>query len=209
MRLYLFFFIVLFTWSVNTQAQIDDEMIDSTTIVNPRVSVEEKRKSILDVENMFVGMTFSVLFGNFIFLDASPYVGYLLNKHMAVGIGATYIYTAYLSSGGRYIGDNVYGGRLFLNLRPLPNVRGLQGLYIHAEGEYLNHTVPSFRTGVPVREFVPAVNLGLGYNTAFEKGFSVTTEVLVNALWFNQITNGPAPVYTSPWQYRIGLYYAF
>lgn len=192
--------------SVGAQAQIDDEMIDSTSITNPQNTVTEARKSFLDVENAFIGITFSALFGNFIFLDASPYVGYLLNRHVGVGIGATYIYTAYLS-GGKYIGDNVYGGRLFVNLRPLPDFNALQGLYIHAEGEYLNHSV-STRRGL-ARAFVPAVHLGLGYNTSFEKGFSVTTEVLVNALWFNQIANGPAPVYRSPWQYRIGLYYAF
>ncbi|MGH1336795.1 MAG: hypothetical protein ACRBFS_11770 [Aureispira sp.] len=206
MRRYFCLFIVLLAITTSSQAQIDDEMIDSTVIVNPRVPTAEAKKSILEVDNMFIGMTFSVLFGNFIFLDASPYVGYLLNRHVAVGIGATYIYTAYFN-GGRYVGDNVYGGRLFVNLRPLPDVNTLQGLYIHAEGEYLNHTVSSL--GRISREFVPAVNVGIGYNTSFEKGFSITTEFLVNALWFNQIANGPAPVYTSPWQYRIGLYYAF
>ncbi|MFK7798922.1 MAG: hypothetical protein AB8E82_15830 [Aureispira sp.] len=207
MQRYFCLFVLLLTLSTAVQAQIDDEMIDSVSIVNPRTPVAEGRKSILDVENLFVGMTFSVLFGNFIFLDASPYVGYLLNKHVGVGIGATYIYTAYWN-GTQYVGDNVYGGRLFANLRPFAKVRSLQGLYAHVEGEYLNHTVIS-STGRLTRQFVPAVNLGIGYNTAFEKGFSITTELLVNALWFSQRVNGPPPVYTTFWQYRIGLYYAF
>jgi hypothetical protein len=207
MQRYFFLFVLWLTASLSIQAQIDDEIIDSTIIGNPNAPVVEERKGALDVENLFIGITFSALFGNFIFLDASPYVGYLLNRHVAVGIGGTYIYTAYLSN-NRYVGDNVYGGRLFVNLRPLPSVRSLQGIYVHLEGEYLNHTVVG-ATGRLTREFVPAVNLGLGFNPSFENGFSVTTEVLVNALWFRQVANGPTPVYASPWQYRIGLYYAF
>lgn len=208
MQRYFFLFIVLLTMSTFSYAQIDDEMIDSTTIVNPKASSVEQPKELLGVENIFVGMTFSALFGNVIFLDASPYLGYLLNKHVAVGIGATYIYKAYFN-GTKYVGDNVYGGRLFINFRPLINVDAyaLHGLYFHAEGEYLNHTVSSLRG--TSRKFVPAVNLGFGYNTSFEKGFSLTTEVLMNVLWFGQRTNGPVPVNSSPWQYRIGVYYAF
>ncbi len=207
MQRYFFLLTLFLTLSTFAQAQIDDEVMDKILIDSIEQPIMEARKGLIDVDNLFIGITFSALFGNFIFLDASPYVGYLLNRHVGVGIGATYIYTAYLS-GNRYIGDNVFGGRVFVNLRPLPQVRGLQGFYFHVEGEYLNHTVALFR-GRKQREFVPAVNLGLGFNASFEKGFSVTTEVLINALWFNQIANGPIPVYASPWQYRIGLYYAF
>lgn len=185
----------------------DDERID-TTIVNRQENEMRERKNPLKVENLFIGMTASLLFGNVIFVEGSPYVGYLLGDHIGVGIGGTYIYTAFFN-GTQYVGDNVYGGRLFVNLRPLPKVRALQGVYLHAEGEYLNHSEWDAALGRVVRRFVPAVNLGIGHNTSFDKGFGVTTELLINALWFEQINSNQRPVYTSPWQYRIGIYYAF
>jgi len=185
----------------------DDEVIDNTVIINNETDKKYKEpKNTFKVDNLFVGMTFSLSLGQYVFIDVSPYVGYLLNKYVGLGIGGTYIYTAYFN-GRQYVGDNVYGGRLFTNLRPFPETNGLKGVYAHVEGEYLNHT--EYNNGRLIRRFVPAVNVGLGYNTSFSKGFSFTTELLINALWFGQVNNFQATVYTSPWQYRVGLYYAF
>lgn len=186
----------------------DDEVIDNTTIKNDpkdRKKIKEEKQAI-KVDNLFIGTTFSLSLGQYVFVDVSPYVGYLLGKYVGLGIGGTYVYSAYFN-GAQYIGDHVYGGRVFANLRPFPEVRGINGVYLHLEGEYLNHT--EYFKGNLIRRFVPAVNVGLGYNTSFDKGFSFTAELLVNALWFGQVQAGQAPVYNSPWHYRLGIYYAF
>ena len=209
-----FFFLLIFfcclsqtpLWAQPEREVPDDERIDTTSVKAPTNEPLQRRNQPLKVENLFIGMNFSLFFGNVIFAEGSPYVGYLLGDHIGLGIGGTYIYTA-VFNGTRYVSDNVYGGRVFVNLRPLPKVAALRGVYAHVEGEYLNHT--EFTNGRFIRRFVPAINVGLGYNTSFDKGFGITTEILVNALWFQQVNAGQAPVYNSPWLYRIGLYYAF
>lgn len=208
-RLYFLLFCCLLSYSAWAQPGrdlLDDEQIDTTNIqqINDRSDI--RKREPVEVENVFIGMTFSLLLGNTLYIEGSPYVGYLLGDYIGVGVGGTYIYTA-VFNGTRYIGDNIYGGRIFINLRPLPKVPSLQGGYLHVEGEYLNHT--KLRNGRAVRTFVPAVNLGFGYNTSFDNGFGITTEFLINALWFGQLNSGQQPVYNTPWQYRLGLYYAF
>lgn len=208
-RFYFLFFCCLFSYAAWAQPERDlpdDEQIDTTNVQIINNASEPRKRGPLKVENVFIGMTFSLFFGNTLFVEGSPYVGYLLGDYIGVGLGGTYIYTARLN-GTQYVGDNIYGGRVFVNLRPLPKVPSLRGVYIHAEGEYLNRT--ELRGGRPTRSFVPAVNLGLGYNTAFDNGFGITTEFLINALWFEQINSGQQPVYLTPWQYRLGVYYAF
>lgn len=211
-RQLLFLLFMLFSAQISW-AQIDDELpddevIDNTVIKNDlkKEKKEREKKGDFKVDNLFIGMTFSLSFGNYVFIDVSPYAGYLFGKYVGLGIGGTYIYSAYFN-GAQYVGDNVYGARVFANIRPFPDLRGINGLYAHIEGEYLNHT--EYFQGKLIRRFVPAVNLGLGYNTSFDKGFSFTAEFLVNALWFGQQSAQQATVYNSPWQYRLGIYYAF
>ncbi|WMX16153.1 MULTISPECIES: hypothetical protein [unclassified Aureispira] len=212
MQYKLFFLLIILLGAQISFAQVDtlpdDEVIDNTVIINDNVKDRKYKepKNKFKVENLFIGMTFSLSFGQYVFVDVSPYAGYLLGKYVGLGIGGTYIYSAYFN-GVQYIGDNVYGGRVFANIRPFPEVRGVKGLYAHVEGEYLNHT--QYNGGRLIRAFVPAINVGLGYNTSFDKGFSFTAELLVNALWFGQRKALQPTVYNSPWQYRLGLYYAF
>ena len=195
-------------------AQIEDEVIEDELIENNTVLKNDRQKNKIKnskrpkaVDNIFMGMNFSFSFSTLFFMDISPYGGYLFGKYIGAGIGGTYIYFADLTRPG--VNDNIYGGRLFVNLRPFPEMRVLKGVYAHVEGEYLNHTY-AFSGANAIREFVPAVNVGIGYNTAFDKGFAFTTELLINALWFSRQNNpGLRNVYNVPWQYRIGIYYAF
>jgi hypothetical protein len=207
--------LALMLWlCLNSQAQIEDEVIEDEAIENNAVLKNNKKNNkkkglnrLKAADNIFVGMNFSFSFSTLFFMDISPYGGYLFGKYVGVGLGGTYIYFANLNSPG--INDNIYGGRLFVNLRPFPDMKGLKGVYAHLEGEYLNHTY-AFSGVNPLREFVPAVNVGLGFNTAFDKGFAFTTELLINALWFSRQNNpGLRNIYNIPWQYRIGIYYAF
>jgi hypothetical protein len=208
-RQLLFLILILMTANLS-YAQIDDEVIDDETVVTNNKNNEKlnNKKSKVKIDNLFLGTTFSFVFGQYLFVDFSPYVGYHIGKYAAAGIGATYIYSAFYPGAGiPPITDHVYGGRIFVNLRPFPELRGLKGLYAHVEGEFLNHAEVNNRQ--IVRKVVPAVNVGIGYNTAFDKGFAFTAELLVNALWFGQYAQGTPTVYNSPWQYRIGVYYAF
>ena len=197
---------VNFLWAQPEREWPDDEQMDTTSVQEFSTDPIKDQKAPFTAENFFIGMTFSLFFGNEIYVEGSPYVGYLLGDYIGVGLGGTYIYNA-VFNGTRYISDNVYGGRVFINLRPLPQVGTLRGAYLRVEGEYLNHS--EFLGGRVIRRFVPAVNLGIGFNTSFDNGFGITTEFLVNALWFDQVANNQTPVYNSPWQYRLGIYYAF
>ena len=184
---------------------IEDETIDNTAIINSKKNKKLKnKKSAAKIDNVFLGTTFSFSVSSQFFLDISPYGGYLIGKHVGVGLGVTYIYFADLVNGNS---DHIYGGRLFVNLRPFSEIKGLKGVYAHIEGEYLNH--PEYFNGALIRKFVPAVNVGIGYNTAFDKGFAFTAELLVNPLWFSRMNLGLSNVYLTPWQYRVGVYYAF
>ncbi|MCH2023994.1 MAG: hypothetical protein MK207_16080 [Saprospiraceae bacterium] len=212
MKVGLFFLVVIVLSTnmsfaqINDDEIIEDEQIDNTVIKNNRKNNKiRQKKKVLKVDNIFIGTTFSFSISNSMYLDISPYGGYLFGKFLGVGIGGTYIYFADLIINQS---DNIYGGRLFVNLRPFSELRGLNGLYAHVEGEYLNRTY-AYSGGKPLRKFVPAVNVGLGYNTAFDKGFAFTAELLLNTLWFSRRNQGLINVYNLPWQYRVGIYYAF
>lgn len=192
----------------------DDEKIDNTVITNDKKNknkkeLKDRKESKFKADNIFVGTTFSFAFGNPFFLDISPFGGYLFGKYLGVGIGATYVYQALFYQTGPPDEVHIYGGRLFVNVRPFPEIKGVKGLYAHVEGEYLNTETGFTNSGTSIRSFVPAINVGLGYNTAFDKGFAFMTEILINAMWFSQRANFQPTVYNAPWQYRIGVYYAF
>lgn len=188
---------------------LEDETIDNTTIGSENKERFRKPRKEFNADGVFVGMNFSLSIGNFLFLELSPYGGYWLNDYIAAGIGGTYIYSASLLGTSNVATDHIYGGRLFVNIRPFPELGGMAGVYLHLEGEYLNRQDGFTSTNRPRRSFIPAANLGIGYNTAFGKGFGFTTELLINALWFGQVAQGILPVYNTPWQYRIGVYYRF
>ncbi len=210
-RLIVLCFLIL--GCATAQAQVDDEFfedekIENNTVVNNKQDKIKERKPFKP-DNIFVGTTFSAMFGTYMYFDVSPYGGYILGKVVGVGLGGTYIYSSIITTGGVRNETNIYGGRLFANLRPFHKIRGLKGLYAHVEGEYLNRASGVIQSGRPLREWLPAVNVGLGYNTKFDKGFAFTAELLFNTLWIPQAKNGIQPVFTNPWQYRIGVYYAF
>lgn len=104
-------------------AQIEDEVIEDELIENNTVLKNDRQKNKIKnskrpkaVDNIFMGMNFSFSFSTLFFMDISPYGGYLFGKYIGAGIGGTYIYFADLTRPG--VNDNIYGGRLFVNLRP-------------------------------------------------------------------------------------------
>jgi hypothetical protein len=211
MKLLIIAFFTLFFCSNILAQEPDDEGYDDTTISsNPQ---EEPQKK-LNLENVFIGSTFSLdINSSFLFIDISPFGGYHLTPNLGVGAGFTYIYETPIQPNSGLTDNNIFGARLFINWRPFPEssvMPSITGVYVHLEGEYLNRSIGPTIRGFSQREWVPAVNVGLGYNYNFNEGFSFIAEFLVNALWFHQTQNNTiTPVFRFPFQYRIGVSYAF
>jgi len=82
-------------------------------------------------ENVFIGGSLGMQFGDLTFVDVSPLIGYHLTDQLAVGIGGTYIYYRYRDYYGEYK-TNIYGGRVF------GRYYFIDELFGHAEYEILN-----------------------------------------------------------------------
>lgn len=209
MNLYLILVLLLSTSLVSAQIY-DDEIIEDEKVEVQQDKTNSKRPkndrglSPNKIENLFVGLNFSLGIGNTFYLDVSPYAGYKFGDMLGVGAGLTYIYFADVINS---YDDNIYGGRLFVKFRPFKEQRFLNTFNLHAELEYLNHS--EYVNGKLERVFVPAVNVGLGYNTNFSKGFAFSFDFLINVLWFQRLNQGLSNVYSIPWMYRTGIYYAF
>lgn len=211
MKLLTIVFLCLFFCSNLHAQEPDDEGYDETTI-NPG-EIKQPRKKI-NLDNIFIGSTFSLdVNSRFFLVDFSPFGGYHFTRNLGVGVGLSYIYQAPIQPNSGFDPSSIFGGRIFINWRPFPEspaVPTITGVYIHIEGEYLNRSFAPSVGGIAQREWVPAVNLGLGYNYNFDEGFSFIGEFLVNALWFSQTQNNTIkPIYRLPFTYRIGISYAF
>ena len=209
MNRYLILMLLFSTSQVFAQIY-DDEIIEDEKVElkqNEKINRKPQKDRALSankIENLFVGLNFSLGISNTFYLDVSPYAGYKFGDMLGVGAGLTYIYFADIIN--RY-DDNIYGGRLFVKFRPFKEQRFLNTFNLHAELEYLNHS--EYVNGQLERVFVPAVNVGLGYNTNFSKGFAFSFDFLINVLWFQRINQGLSNIYSIPWMYRTGIYYAF
>ncbi len=207
--LYLSFILLLSSQLASAQIY-DDEITDTSTVI--RREQKERKKVSINTESLFVGSTFSFGIGNYLLIDVSPFVGYHLHPNLGVGVGGTYVYLSQVTTNGSANANNIFGGRLFLNYRPFGNSSAFRMIYLHAEGEYLSRQVGAISGGRRTnREGVPAVYLGAGINYNFDEGFSFIGEFLINALWFEQskTTSTLRPIYSVPWQYRVGISYAF
>lgn len=182
----------------------DDEIIDNNTVKPGKQIKPNQKRPGATPTGLFVGSNLGLFFGRRLMVDIGPYVGYRIGKVLAIGGGIPYTFQYDLAN--RYAW-HVYGGRVFARLRPFGSLRGfISTMYVHAEGEYLSAVVPR----MSLRWSAPAVNVGLGFMSNFDKGFSFTTEILVNALYTYALnnTNIISPI-TPFFQYRIGFCYNF
>lgn len=194
---------------------VDDEIIDNNTVKPGKEIKENPKKKGAYPDGLFIGSDVGMFFGrNSINISFSPYAGYRIGKVLGLGVGVPYAFNYILSSGTRYAA-HVYGGRVFARVRPLHMLRGFVSMmYLHAEAAYHAAVLPAFNA----RWSQPAVNVGIGFMSNFEKGFSFTTDILINALYFDTYSkwNNPQhPYYNHPsvitplFQYRIGFCYNF
>lgn len=125
-------------------------------------------------------------------IGASPLVGYMFNKRLSAGVGATYLFSRY---GGLYDRNtHTYGGRTFVRYNVLKNV------YSMAEYEMLNIERFSLTSELP-RLWIDRVLLGGGYFQPMGNRGGFTIGIFYDLLYRPGIDNP----YNSPWVYRVGF----
>src|SRR5688572_417655 len=85
---------------------------------------------------LYIGTDFQLGFGPISLIDISPLAGYNINRHLSAGIGLTYIFFSdnTISPAMR---TNLFGGRVFTRIVPLPDA--LPGIYLHVGAESINN----------------------------------------------------------------------
>ena len=134
--------------------------------------------------------------GNPINILVSPAIGYipkgkLFKDKFMFGIGATYMYQKIKYAGIDYEA-NIYGGRTFARYLIYQN------FFAYLEHEFLN--TPVFVTNGRERRWVNSVFLGGGYLLKITQNGGVMISVLYNLAW-----TPVHPLYSSPWNIRIGF----
>lgn len=189
-----------------SQAQFDDERIDTSAVDN---DPKERERKKFDPKGIFVGLNYSMGLGRSLFFEFAPYVGYRFFDLIAVGAGVPYmlIYNPSFNAA-----SHIFGARAFVRIRPAKETFFSQ-FYVHGEAEYLKMYLanpnynPSIINGATNRYNVqaqPAVHVGIGYCNNFTNGLSATVEFLYNILY----TRG-SNAFNSPFSYRLGLMYNF
>lgn len=164
------------------------------------VETKDNSKSLQGLsfaDRSYFGGNLALSFGTYTYIDVSPLWGYMVNRDLSVGAGATYIYSSreYIDfTGSKFRVDaNLYGGRGFARHRVFNDV------YIHAEFESINNEVLTI-TGETVREWVPGFFLGAGiFQPAFGRG-GVNIFVMYNLM--HDEFKSP---YGSAWVIRAGF----
>jgi len=188
--------ILLFSLSAIVQAQV---YYEEETVPEKEEEVNENSLSHLSFsERSYFGGNLALSFGSNTYIDVSPLWGYMINRKLSMGLGATYIYSSreYIDpfSGQRFkVEGSLYGGRAFLRYNVFDNI------YFHSEFESINNEVPTIGGDIQ-REWVPGVFLGAGiFQPAFGRG-GVSLFILYNVS--HDELRSP---YGSPWVIRAGF----
>lgn len=165
--------------------------------------VEENENSLSHLsfsERSYFGGNLALSFGTNTFIDVSPLWGYMIDRNLSMGLGATYIYLSreyydFFSNQTFRQKSSLYGGRTFLRYRVFDQY------YFHSEFESINNEVPRFDgSGLSDREWVPGFFIGAGlFQPAFGRG-GVSFFVMYNLL--HDELRSP---YGSAWVIRAGF----
>ena len=129
-------------------------------------------------QKVYVGGNLGLQFGTIISIDISPLVGYNINDHLSVGVGATYLFFKYNQNS-----FSVYGGRIFSRYHITSNI------FAHVEYEVLNRQDPYL---TKERVNIANVLVGGGYRQALSEKSYVNILVLWN------INQSDYSIYTNP-----------
>lgn len=151
-------------------------------------------------ERSYFGGNLALSFGRNTYIDVSPLWGYMVNRNVSVGAGATYIYLSreyydFVSNQTFDVNSSLYGGRGFLRYRVFDQY------YFHTEFESINNEVPRFDgSGELTREWVPGAFIGAGiFQPIFGRGGGSLF------ILYNVIHDDVRSPYGSPWVIRAGF----
>lgn len=202
--------IVLGAATVAQAQYVDDEQVD--TMQRQSNTAKQRPLTKFSPKNMIVGSHLTFGFYNGVSGSVAPYVGYRFFDLLAVGAGVSYAFstTTYYNNVRT---SSVFGASIFGRVRPMRE--GIfRSLYLHGELEALHAELanPSYNPSVPssgipqtIARAESRANVGLGYATTFSDGWGFTVEYLYNVLHYRNAT----PIYSTPFIYRIGVYYGF
>ena len=189
-------FFICCSWSV-LEAQVYYEE-------NPQPTKEEVKDNSLShlsfAERSYFGGNLALSFGRSTYIDVSPLWGYMINRNLSVGAGATYIYLSreyydFVSNRTIDVNSSLYGGRGFMRYRIFDQY------YFHSEFESINNDVPRLDgSGQLTRDWVPGLFLGAGiFQPIFKRGGGSIF------ILYNVIHDDIRSPYGSPWVIRAGF----
>ena len=172
-------------------------IIVSLLLMNMNSIAQDNGKQTSNFTNrLFTGGSIGLQFGTQTMIEASPILGYKINKNFAAGIGVTYQYYR-LNYYGNILKTSIYGGSVFTRYYFLEN------FFLHGEYEALNVETAFFDPGhfyhKEERYWVGSVLAGGGYRQFIGENSSFNIMILYN---FNDTPYSP---YTSPLIYRVGI----
>lgn len=120
-----------------------------------QIELESEKPSFK--ERLYFGGNLGLNFGDIVFIEVSPLVGYMLSNKASVGTGVIYQYLEFRRPS---FSTSIYGGRVFgrYNL--------FESLFAYAEYEALNLQFIN-RDNQIIREWVPGLLVGGGYFIRF------------------------------------------
>ncbi len=170
---------VMMLWTTVLTAQDFDYAEPDHRPVQEDESPQRPRSTFRD--NLILGGNFGLQFGMVTFVDISPLAGYQVFKNAFLGLGVTYQYLDWQTTGGRF-STHTYGGRVF------GRYIIWKGIMVHAEYEMLNldcFDEDRLNTSNELqlrRKWVPGALFGGGYFQGVGKRSGFTALILFNAL---------------------------
>ncbi len=140
-------------------------------------------------EKVTVGGNFSLLFGNFTFVDVSPTIGYRFTDSFTAGPGFTY---RYIRRRG-FQPWSLYGGRVFARQR------FGQQFFVQTELESLNTQIAGNPRELS-RTWVPGFFLGGGLFQPVGRRAGIIISAMYNLIY--DVNRSPYP---SPWNFNVGF----
>jgi hypothetical protein len=176
--------IFIFQLSCKFQAQTDSVYYG---IVAKDTTKTKKQKKDKDwVKKITYGGNFSLLFGNYTYINISPVIGYNVTKDLNIGGGVIYNYFS-TNYGGQYgrISETVYGTRVYARYLITPNLFAL--------GQYDRLLQSDFYSIIPNKKvWVDYVMIGGGYRQSLGKRSAMVASIMYN------LTPNNLSIYSNP-----------
>ncbi len=194
----VFFVLILLSWKVEA-----GRFRTGILHFNPSFRISSSSVASRDSGNVWkrtsIGGNIGLQFGNPTNIILSPAIGYtpsakFFQNRLMVGVGVTYMYYRLKYQGYTYE-SNIYGGRVFGRFMVT------NAFFAYLEYELLNS--PPYQVyyyAVAERVWVNSFFVGGGYLLRFSNRGGIMLSLLYNVAW-----TPVNPVYSSPWNLRVGF----